>query len=129
MIVVAASALVLAFLAERSRQKQAVAAWSRWGPRPKSTVPGAPGLNLQAKAIENRRRNPFVIVAEASIDPKMVVRAPEGIDEAMVFNPNRRRGQSGPTAPRARNPPVAPEGQNPNSAPGPWFGPGGPPPR
>jgi len=129
MVVVAASALVLAFLAERSRQQQAVAAWSQWGSRPNSTVPGALGLDLQAKAMENTRRDPFVIVADASIDPKMAVRAPEGIDEAMVFNSDGRRGQSGPTAPRARTLPVAPERQNPNSAPGPWFGPGGPPPR
>jgi hypothetical protein len=130
MIVVAASALVLAFLAVRSRQKQAVAAWSQWGPRPRATVSRALGLNVQAKAIENRRRDPFLIVADASVDPKMVVRAPEGVDEAMVFNPAGRRGKCGPTAPRARNLPVAPEPQNPNSAPAPWFGPSGtPPPR
>jgi hypothetical protein len=37
-------------------------------------------------------RDPFVITADASIDPKMVVSAPLGIDEAMVFNPDDHGG-------------------------------------
>ena len=35
-------------------------------------------------------RDAFMVVAPADIDPKMVVAAPPGIDEAMVFNPESR---------------------------------------
>jgi hypothetical protein len=38
-------------------------------------------------------RDPFVVVAGAEIDAKMVVAAPVGIDEAMVFNPETRGWQ------------------------------------
>ena len=55
----------------------------------------------QVKAPAAQPRDPFVVVAAAEIDAKMVVPAPAGIDEAMVFNPVHRQqrvvtGCSGP---------------------------------
>jgi hypothetical protein len=38
-------------------------------------------------------RDPFVVMATAEIDAKMVVAAPAGIDEAMVFNPDSQQRQ------------------------------------
>ena len=40
-------------------------------------------------------RDPFVVVAAAEIDAEMVVVAPAGIDDAMVFNPDRHGQQPG----------------------------------
>jgi hypothetical protein len=48
----------------------------------------------QANAFVPQPRDPFVVVPSAEIDAKMVVAAPAGIDDAMVFNPYTREQQS-----------------------------------
>ena len=56
----------------------------------------------QVKAPAAQPRDPFVVVAAAEIDAKMVVPAPAGIDEAMVFNPYSRERQPAHGAPASR---------------------------
>ena len=50
-----------------------------------------PVATLQVLLLTDQPRDPFVITADPSIDPKMVVSAPLG-DEAMVFNPDDHGG-------------------------------------
>jgi hypothetical protein len=62
---------------------------------------------LQAPQVETlgaQPRDPFVVVAAAEIDAQMVVPAPAGIDEAMVFNPYTRARSSGVDAPAPGSP-------------------------
>jgi hypothetical protein len=51
-----------------------------------------PIATLPVLVLADQPRDPFVITADAWIDPKMVVSAPVGIDEAMVFNPDYHGG-------------------------------------
>jgi hypothetical protein len=53
----------------------------------------------QTNAFVAQPRDPFVVVPAAEIDAKMVVAAPAGIDDAMVFNPYTREQQSVQGAP------------------------------
>jgi hypothetical protein len=53
----------------------------------------------QIRALGAQPRDPFVVVAGAEIDAKMVVPAPAGLDEAMVFNPYAGARLSGVGAP------------------------------
>ena len=55
----------------------------------KARLPVVPGRQVGAAP-----RDRFVVIARAEIDPEMVVPAPVGIDEAMVFNPHRRASGS-----------------------------------
>jgi hypothetical protein len=48
----------------------------------------------QTNGLMAQPRDPFVVVPAAEIDAKMVVAAPAGIDDAMVFNPYSREQQS-----------------------------------
>jgi hypothetical protein len=77
----------------------------------------APIPQLQAKAVMAQPRDPFVITAAADIDAKMVIPAPAGIDEAMVFNPYTGKRQQGQGAPVPGNPlesvPADPQGEVP----------------
>ena len=57
-----------------------------------------------AKHFELQPRDPFVVVAAAEIDAKMVAAAPVGIDEAMVFNPYTGQRQSAQGAPAPGSP-------------------------
>jgi hypothetical protein len=68
MIVVAASAVVLALSVRQWRQSQPVAPGTVAAVRPKWTVPRVAGQNRQPKAIANPQDDPFVIIADASID-------------------------------------------------------------
>jgi hypothetical protein len=95
MIVVAVSGLLLSVLPAGSRRHRAARV-----PRNVALIP-RPGESLQAKALPEQTRDPFVIMAPAEIDPKMVKLAPAGIDEEMVVNPYSRGGQS----PRRQSPP------------------------
>jgi hypothetical protein len=58
----------------------------------------------QTNALVAQPRNPFVVVPSAEIDAKMVVAAPAGIDDAMVFNPYTREQQSIQGAPAPGGP-------------------------
>jgi hypothetical protein len=49
-----------------------------------------PIQNPQVKPGPVQPQDPFVVVAAVEIDAKMVVAAPVGIDEAMVFDPETR---------------------------------------
>ena len=51
-----------------------------------------PIATLPLLVLTDQPHDPFVITADPSIDPKMVVSAPLGIDEAMVFNPDDHGG-------------------------------------
>jgi hypothetical protein len=57
----------------------------------------------QINALVAQPRDPFVVVPSAEIDAKMVVAAPAGIDDAMVFNPYAREQQSVQGAPAPGN--------------------------
>jgi hypothetical protein len=70
---------------------------------------GAPLAQAQA-------RDPFVVVAAPEIDAKMVVVAPAGIDEAMVFNPDRDDPEPG-SAPAQVTPLVPVPGGQPGQVP------------
>jgi hypothetical protein len=52
-----------------------------------------PIQNPQVKPGPVQPQDPFVVVAAEEIDAKMVVAAPVGIDEAMVFDPETRGRQ------------------------------------
>ena len=58
----------------------------------------------QINALVAQPRDPFVVVPSAEIDAKMVVAAPAGIDDAMVFNPYTREQQSVQGAPAPGGP-------------------------
>jgi hypothetical protein len=60
-----------------------------------------PAQAPQVKGVGAEPRDPFVVVAAAEIDAKMVVPAPAGLDEAMVFNPytGARSAEVGAPAP------------------------------
>ncbi len=68
-------------------------------------------------ACRRRSRDPFVVVAAAEIDAEMVVAAPAGIDEAMVFNPDRRDRQAA-GAPVLLTPLIPVPGGRPGQVPG-----------
>jgi hypothetical protein len=82
MLVVAVSALTMAIVARTVGYK--VGAKSGPGPA-RIAVVKPPVL-----AIAYQSRDSFVFVADTTIDTKMVVPAPAGIDETMVFNPDAR---------------------------------------
>lgn len=72
---------LMAGLGQSRKSRPSVFHWDqRAVPVPRLTSPLVPASDR------------FVVVAAAEIDPTMVVAAPEGIDEAMVFNPERRGG-------------------------------------
>ena len=50
-----------------------------------------PGQAPRAKALTRSPRDRFVVMARANIDPEMIVPAPAGIDEAMVFTEDEGR--------------------------------------
>jgi hypothetical protein len=81
MLVVAASALTMAIIAGTVGHKIT--------PKQRTSRARVPVMNPPALPIASQLPDPFVIVADATIDPKMVVPAPP-IDEAMVFNPESR---------------------------------------
>ena len=91
LIVVAVCGAALSVMAGTGKQKRNVRHFPARLQRP---VP-AP----QTKALVARARDPFVVVAASEIDAKMVVAAPAGIDEAMVFNPHTGQRQSAQVAP------------------------------
>jgi hypothetical protein len=121
MIVVAVSALVLAFVAERSR-RLAAAKQPPSRPRPILTAARLRRQIPQTKRLLSQPRDPFLIMADASIDPKMVVAAPMGIDDAMVVNRGGQSPQLGLIAPRAGVPPIPPTRRGPIRIPGPRLG-------
>jgi len=94
--------LTLAAMAERSTRRV-----PKWRVQPglsrNPTVFQGPGQGPRAKAVVGQPREPFVMLASAGIDAEMVVQAPVGIDEAMVFNPT-----SGDQPPVLTAPPLAP---------------------
>jgi hypothetical protein len=66
-----------------------------------------PIQNPQVKSGSVQPQDPFVVIAAKEIDAKMVVAAPVGIDEAMVFDPesrNRQRAQGAAAPERFLNP-------------------------
>jgi hypothetical protein len=109
MIAVAASGLVLAVLAGMGKHKSNVRYLRLRAQRP---VQGP-----QVKALGAQPRDPFMVMAAAEIDPTMVVPAPVGIDEGMVFNPEVGGRQPGLAAPPGYLP-VPPAGQQPHPVPG-----------
>ena len=122
MIVVAACGIVLTVFAVRSR-KQATMKWPQVRPRPLLTLAQLRAQNPPANALMEQLPDRFVTMADPSIDPRMVVAAPAGIDDAMVFNPNVRRAQPGLAAPGAGQPPNIPKGQLAKPAARPRVGP------
>jgi hypothetical protein len=50
-----------------------------------------PAVLVQPFSPPAQLRDPFVRLADTSIDPRMVIPAPEGLDDAMVFDPEGRR--------------------------------------
>ena len=80
----------------------------------------APRIN----ALVAQRRDPFVVVAAAEIDAKMVVPAPAG-DEAMVFNPNTRERQSALAVPAPGSPLIPVPETQPGQLPDDYFAPQG----
>jgi hypothetical protein len=82
----------------------------------------------QAKALVVQPSDPFMVIPPAELDAKMVVAAPRGIDEAMVFNPytgERQAGSYTPAPGGALAPsPVDPRGQVPENGYRPeWYPP------
>jgi len=111
MLAAAASAATMAIIAGTVRHQIS--------PKYGSSRARIPAMTLPALALANQLGDSFVIVADGSIDPKMVVPAPLAIDEAMVFNPDDH-GRLSTLVPAPELAP-APDGMNP------WFSP--PPPR
>ncbi len=62
---------------------------------PACPIPGRPRLPIRP-TVASLPRDPFVIVAPAWIDPKMVVPAREEIDPQMVHHPDARLRGSAP---------------------------------
>jgi hypothetical protein len=108
MLLVLAIALGLAIMAERASRQQAIANRALPRLRTKSAVWQVPPREQQAKPPVIPLRDRFVITADASIDAKMVVPAPEGIDDAMVFNPDVRARLPKAIAPRLAVPSAPP---------------------
>ena len=81
MLVVAASALTMAIIAGTVGHKIT--------PKQRTSRARVPVMNPPALPFASQLPDPFVIVADATIDSKMVAPAPI-IDEAMVFNPESR---------------------------------------
>ncbi len=71
----------------------------------------------QTNVLVAQPRDPFVVVAAAEIDAKMVVAAPAGIDEAMVFNPYTGERQSAQAAPALGSPLMPFPGTQPGQVP------------
>jgi hypothetical protein len=91
MIVVAVCSTALSFMAGTAKHKKNI----RYFPAKVQRRHQAP----QTNALVAQPRDPFVVVPAAEIDAKMVVAAPAGIDDAMVFNPYTREQQSVQSAP------------------------------
>ena len=91
MIVVAACCAASLVMAGTAKHKKNV----RYFPARAQRRDQAP----QTNAFVAQPRDPFVVVPAAEIDAKMVVAAPAGIDDAMVFNPYAREQQSVQGAP------------------------------
>jgi hypothetical protein len=84
-----------------------------------------PILAPQAQALAVQPRDPFVVVASAEIDAMMVVPAPAGIDEAMVFNPYTRERQAALAAPAPGSPLMPDPETQPGQLPDDYFAPRG----
>lgn len=109
MIVVAACGAVLSVMAGTGKHKRN----ARYFPaRVQRPVQGP-----QVKALVAQPRDPFVVVAAAEIDAKMVLPAPAGIDEAMVFNPYTGERPSGLSAPGLGSPMTPSPGSQPGQVP------------
>jgi hypothetical protein len=91
MIVVAVCSTALSVMAGTAKHKRNV----RYFPARVQRRVQAPQIN----ALVAQPRDPFVVVPAAEIDAKMVVAAPAGIDDAMVFHPYTREQQSVQGAP------------------------------
>jgi hypothetical protein len=91
MIVVAVSGAALSVMTGMGKQKRN----SRYFPARVQRPIQAPRPSVLAA----KPADPFVVVAAAEIDARMVVAAPVGIDEAMVFNPYTGERQSADGAP------------------------------
>jgi hypothetical protein len=96
MIVVAVCSTALSVMAGTGKHKKNV----RYFPARVRRPVQAP----QTNALVAQPRDPFVVVPATEIDAKMVVAAPAGIDDAMVFNPYTGERQSAQGAPAAGSP-------------------------
>ena len=78
----------------------------------------------QVKSGPVQPRDPFVVVAGAEIDAKMVVAAPVGIDDAMVISPETRGWQPAAGAAALDRFLIPPPGNQPDRMPGSLAPPG-----
>jgi hypothetical protein len=117
MIVVAVCGVGLSVLAGMGKHKRNVRYFPARVQRP---IP-AP----QAKALAVQPRDQFEVVAAADIDVEMVVPAPVGIDEAMLFNPYTRERQSAQAAPAPGSPLMPFPETQPGQLPDGYFAPRG----
>ena len=116
MILVAILGATLSVMAGMGKQKKN----ARYFPsRVQQRVP-APRIN----ALVAQPRDPFVVVAAATIDAAMVVQAPAG-DEAMVFNPYTRERQSALAVPAPGSPLIPVPETQPGQLPDDYFPPRG----
>jgi hypothetical protein len=109
MVEVAVCVAVLSVMAGLGKHKRNVRHFSARAPRPVQ-IP-------QVNALVAQPRDSFVVIAAAEIDAKMVVAAPAGIDEAMVFNPYRREKQSEVADPALESPLTPVPGDQPGQVP------------
>ena len=79
----------------------------------------------QTNGLVAQPRDPFVVVPATEIDAKMVVAAPVGIDEAMVFNPYTGQRQSAQGAPAPGSPLMPLPGTQPGWVPDYYYAPQG----
>ena len=103
-------------------RRSACRSWREWGSTRGTYVyvPARVQRPVQApqiNALAAQPRDPFVVVAAAEIDAEMVVPAPAGIDEAMVFNPYTGERQSAQAAPAPGSPLMPFPGTQPGQVP------------